>query len=336
MIVAVNVRKLKNFAERRIYRSGERGASALRARTAASGHTRGDFVPVRRTIQVDRQAKTALIMKWAGFIVVLALAWPATASNVVTLRIEYSNEGHTLTRGESLVIAHSTDDGTLPAGARVALLDANTGALVDEKQLSAYSNSIDLEVPDFMELGFVEYRVDGELMLRIPSDPRSYLEFSEAAASRQEVPCADPLSEPHCDLSDASLAHAELASVDLSHRSLPRADLREARLNDADLSYADLSGASLYLASLDGANLANARLELADLTGASLFVADLQGADMRNARLINANLTDANLANADLTGADLRGADLTGADFAGARCPDGFRTAKSCTGHLLE
>ena len=302
MIVGVNVREQKTFMGRRAY----------------------------------LEDKSALIMNGAGIILMWIFAQSATASNTVTLGIEYSKENHTLTRGESLVIAHSTDDGTLPADAWVALLDANTGALVDEKQLSAYSNSIDLEVPDFMALGFVEYRVDGELMLRIPADPRSYLEFSEAAAPRQEVSCADPLSEPHCDLSDASLAHAELGSVDLSHRSLTRADLREAQLNDADLSYADLTGAALYLASLDGANLANARLELADLTGASLFVADLQGANMRSARLINANLTDANLANADLTGADLRGADLTGADFAGARCPDGFRTAKSCAGHLLE
>ena len=275
-------------------------------------------------------------MTRACTLLIWALAQPATAASLVILGIEYSNDDQTLIRGESLTIAFSTGSGPLPADARVTLLDANTGALVDEKQLSAYSDAIDLEVPDFMELGFVEYRVNGELMLRIPEDRRSYLEFSEAAASGQDSPCEDPLIDPHCDLSDASLAHAELAAVDLAGRTLRRADLREAQLNDANLGHADLTGATLYLANLDGANLANARLELADLTGASLFVADLQGANLRGAKLTSANLTDANLANADLTGADLTGANVSGADFAGARCPDGFHTQKDCIGHLLE
>ena len=122
-------------------------------------------------------------MTRACTLLIWALAQPATAASLVILGIEYSNDDQTLIRGESLTIAFSTGSGPLPADARVTLLDANTGALVDEKQLSTYSDAIDLEVPDFMELGFVEYRVNGELMLRIPEDRRSYLEFSEAAAS---------------------------------------------------------------------------------------------------------------------------------------------------------
>jgi len=86
----------------------------------------------------------------------------------------------------------------------------------------------------------------------------------------------------------------------------------------------DLSGATLWHANFGGANLVGvdlrgANLRNADLGGATLWYANLGGANLSDAYLFNANLSGA-----DLSGADLGDANMKGAYFCNTKMPWGI------------
>ena len=152
----------------------------------------------------------------------------------------------------------------------------------------------------------------------------------------------NPSTNP--DLSNISLARAELDGADFHNANLMGADLRRAQLKAANFRNADLERSDLTIAQCSKADFWNARLykavlvhanlrlaelgqcnlQHADLTEAHLSKASLLGADLTDAKLIessvdNACLAGAKLCRADLTAANLYGTDLMDADLAGAQ-----------------
>lgn len=138
-----------------------------------------------------------------------------------------------------------------------------------------------------------------------------------------------------------NLSQASLADADLKHHNFSRCNLVAAKLYNADLSGADLTEAHLSYADLGRANLAGARcsrcnFQVAKLQGANLVDADLTRADLRSAHCGGAHFVGADLSGADLTGADLRGADmkfarLDGAVVDGAKVEDADLTGVELT-----
>jgi uncharacterized protein YjbI with pentapeptide repeats len=125
------------------------------------------------------------------------------------------------------------------------------------------------------------------------------------------------------NLSRAKLFRADLSQADLRGASLFKANLSQADLSGADLAAADLSGAFLIKSNLSGASLVGACLNGANLGQASLFRARLSKAVLREASFFKSDLTEADLAEADLRGANLQEAvlertNLRSANAAGA------------------
>ena len=102
------------------------------------------------------------------------------------------------------------------------------------------------------------------------------------------------------------------------------ADLSQLTLADADLAGANFSGANLSKASLAGVNLSKANLSNANLSEATLIGVDLSEADLTQADLSAASLSGVTLSKANLTGAKL-GEDTLGnsVDLTGTIMPDG-------------
>lgn len=126
------------------------------------------------------------------------------------------------------------------------------------------------------------------------------------------------------NLSEARLAGARMAGIDLRGSRLVKAQLDGAALDHAVLTGANFSSAVLDNAGimgawLHGASILQASLRGADLSGAKLQLADFTGAGMQGANLSRANLEGSTLRNAELEGASLAGAVLHGASMAGAR-----------------
>lgn len=122
---------------------------------------------------------------------------------------------------------------------------------------------------------------------------------------------------PKVNVSNNSLAGADLHNVDLSGADLNGVDLRNANLRGANLRGAVLTGADLRGATLTNANLRGTMLNQAMLSGATLSCTDLRGADLSNTILSGANLWDANLSGANLDRANLWDANLSGANLTG-------------------
>lgn len=125
------------------------------------------------------------------------------------------------------------------------------------------------------------------------------------------------------DLSDISLATADLQGADLRKFLLCDSDISRADLRHADLSGAVVDGAEVSSSDLQNSNLTevrldNAKLNLCILSGCKAEAASFVGAELRGAQLDRTNLLGADFSNADMFSADLSGADLRGCNFSGA------------------
>lgn len=135
----------------------------------------------------------------------------------------------------------------------------------------------------------------------------------------------DRLAAIHCIKSRSRSWRGSGLSVDLSHATMQGADLRGCDLSESSLAHADLtpkgySGNKHYISDLTGSNLSGCDLTLVDMAYANLSGVDLRGADAWAANLASTNLSGANmvgvaLIHANLSGADLRGADLSRASL---------------------
>jgi uncharacterized protein YjbI with pentapeptide repeats len=134
------------------------------------------------------------------------------------------------------------------------------------------------------------------------------------------------LSESNAE--EADLSNASLADADMKFVNGVDALFKEADLSRADLSYANLGRANLTGAKLRGADLTevdatraqfdNAILSSARLNRANLEFASLDGANLEDAVVLGAILAGAKIRNADLRGAALQSAKLNGADLTGS------------------
>jgi uncharacterized protein YjbI with pentapeptide repeats len=114
----------------------------------------------------------------------------------------------------------------------------------------------------------------------------------------------------YADLSDASLADAQLIGLKLNNAIFDDADLRSANLSQSNLRYASFDGTDLSSANLENANLQNAWFLEADLSQSNLYLADLSNTLVEKTSLVNADLTSAYLSNTRFFESDLTKATL--------------------------
>lgn len=102
------------------------------------------------------------------------------------------------------------------------------------------------------------------------------------------------------DLAGGNFIATDLSNITLAGADLYQTNFRGSNLTDADLSEANLSHARLSGADLSGAYLGNANLRYADFQRASLALSNLIGANLEGANLEGANLSQTNFSGANL------------------------------------
>ena len=136
---------------------------------------------------------------------------------------------------------------------------------------------------------------------------------------------------------DCSVGASWDGATSLAGMNFSGCDLSDTSLAFADLSNANLSGAYLYRADLSGATLAGANLSGAHLWKASLRGVNLAGADISGAAISEVDLTGANLSDATLHGSFTEYLDVTNAFWRNTTCPDGTNSdddpSGTCEGH---
>ncbi len=107
------------------------------------------------------------------------------------------------------------------------------------------------------------------------------------------------------DLTQASLAGADLGGLSMNGVDLRHAVLDEAIFQETDLQYADLSNSSMREAQLERTDLRYAILHQADMSEANLIDANLSVADLTEAIFQDATINNVNLFRADLSDAKI-------------------------------
>jgi len=232
------------------------------------------------------------------------------------------------TNGASIAILDFTTFGELFTPDRetaIALLKGGAEGARRFKQISAFSDDIDLSGADFRDCDLKDVKLFGANVDRCDFrgatlgsfliDRASGATFDGAVGKISIRRTAHDCSFRGCKVNlfrtrvsecvfdDADLTRAKLSLNDLSSNSFRGTDLSHANFRKCDLSAVDLSGAKLCHADLSKTVLAGANLSQADLTGANLEGADLSGATVEGANFEGAQVDGAYLTGVDASSA---------------------------------